>query len=150
MTNTLMPSLHRLAVVFLVGLALVPAASGAPAKPVAVRCGRLIDGRTDDVRSGALVLVEGERIKAVGAGLTVPADATVVDLSRSTCLPGLIDNHTHILLQGDITAFDYDEALLKESIPYRAIRATVLHEDAGDLSSLENPASLEKIETALS
>ena len=39
--------------------------------------------------------------------------------------PGLIDNHTHVLLQGDITAADYDEQLLKESIPYRAIRATV-------------------------
>jgi len=118
-------SLHRLAVLFVVGLVLVPAASGGAAKPVAVRCGRLIDGRTDDVRSGAVVLVEGERITAVGAGLAIPADATVVDLSRSTCLPGLIDNHTHILLQGDITASDYDEQLLKESIPYRAIRATV-------------------------
>ena len=118
-------SLHRLAVLFVVGLVLVPAASGDAAKPVAVRCGRLIDGRTDDVRSGAVVLAEGERIKAVGAGLAVPADATVIDLSRSTCLPGLIDNHTHILLQGDITAADYDEQLLKESIPYRAIRATV-------------------------
>jgi imidazolonepropionase-like amidohydrolase len=41
-----------------------------------------------------------------------------------TVLPGLIDNHTHVLLQGDITAADYDEQLLKESIPYRAIRAT--------------------------
>jgi imidazolonepropionase-like amidohydrolase len=39
-------------------------------------------------------------------------------------LPGLIDNHTHILLQGDITAQDYDDQLLKESIPYRTIRAT--------------------------
>jgi imidazolonepropionase-like amidohydrolase len=125
MKNELMRSLHRLAVLVVVGLVLVPAASGGAAKPVAVRCGRLIDGRTDDVRSGALVLVEGERIKAVGAGLAIPADATVVDLSRSTCLPGLIDNHTHILLQGDITASDYDVQLLKESIPYRAIRATV-------------------------
>src|SRR4029077_3381110 len=42
----------------------------------------------------------------------------------ATILPGLIDNHTHVLLQGDITAVDYDDQLLKESIPYRAIRAT--------------------------
>ena len=48
----------------------------------------------------------------------------VIDLSHST-VPGLIDNHTHILLGGDITAADYDEQLLKESIPFRAIRATV-------------------------
>src|SRR6266702_7031059 len=120
-----MARMNRLATFFVLGLALAPVDSGAAGKPVAGRCGRLIDGKTDDVLSGAVVLVEGERIKAVGAGLTVPADATVVDLSRSTCLPGLIDNHTHILLGGDITAADYDEQLLKESIPFRAIRATV-------------------------
>jgi imidazolonepropionase-like amidohydrolase len=92
---------------------------------LALRCGRLIDGRSDTVLSNAVILVEGERIQAVGAALAVPSNATVVDLGSSTCLPGLIDNHTHILLQGDITAADYDEQLLKQSIPYRAIQATV-------------------------
>src|SRR6266702_977548 len=100
-----MARMNRLATFFVLGLALAPVDSGAAGKPVAVRCGRLIDGKTDDVLSGAVVLVEGERIKVVGAGLT--------------------DNHTHLLLQGDVTAADYDEQLLKESIPYRAIRATV-------------------------
>ncbi len=90
-----------------------------------LRCGRLIDGRTDAVHSNVVVLVEGERIQAVGAALAIPPNATVLDLGSSTCLPGLIDNHTHILLQGDITAADYDEQLLKQSIPYRAIQATV-------------------------
>ena len=42
-----------------------------------------------------------------------------------TCLPGLIDTHTHVLLQGDITAADYDEQLLKQSPEYRTILATV-------------------------
>jgi len=47
----------------------------------------------------------------------------VIDLSKSTVLPGFIDTHTHVLLQGDITAAEYDEQLLKQSIPYRAILA---------------------------
>lgn len=91
----------------------------------AIRCGRLIDGKREAPIEGAVIVVEGERIKEVGAGLAVPSGARVIDLSHATCLPGLIDNHTHILLQGDIAAADYDEQLLKESIPYRTIRATV-------------------------
>jgi len=104
----------------------------APAKPppktVLVKAARLIDGRSNKPRQGQAVLVVGERIQEVG-----PADelarkagqAQVIDLGDATLLPGLIDNHTHVLLQGDITAADYDEQLLKESTPYRAIRATV-------------------------
>src|SRR5947209_20364657 len=99
-----------------------------PAKAVLVKAARLIDGRSDKPRQGQAVLVVGERIQEVG-----PADelarkagqAQVIDLGDATLLPGLIDNHTHVLLQGDITATDYDEQLLKESTPYRAIRATV-------------------------
>ena len=94
-------------------------------RQVALRCGRLIDGKSQAVAENAVVLVEGDRIKQVGPGVAVPAGAEVVDLGRSTCLPGLIDNHTHILLQGDITAADYDEQLLKQSIPYRTIQATM-------------------------
>jgi imidazolonepropionase-like amidohydrolase len=72
-----------------------------------------------------VVLVNGDRIEQVGPNVAVPAGAEVVDLGRATCLPGLIDNHTHILLQGDITADDYDTQLLKQSIPYRTIGATM-------------------------
>jgi imidazolonepropionase-like amidohydrolase len=97
----------------------------APLRHVAIRCGRLIDGTGAAPRANAVILIEGERIREVGTGLAIPAGAQMVDLSHSTVLPGLIDNHTHIMLNGDITVADYDEQLLKESIPYRAIRATV-------------------------
>ncbi len=96
---------------------------------VFIKAGRLIDVRAGRVLENQGILVEGQRIKAVGplasVQRNVPATASVVDLSNSTILPGLADCHTHILLQGDITSADYDEQLLKESIPYRAIRATV-------------------------
>ena len=49
----------------------------------------------------------------------------MINLSHETCLPGRIDTHTHVLLQGDITAADYDEQLLKQSPEYRTILATV-------------------------
>src|SRR5690349_22205540 len=93
------------------------------AKKIAIRAGRLIDGKSDRAVDNALIVVEGDRIASVTAGGTPPAGAEVIDLSNRTVLPGFIDTHTHVLLNGDITAEDYDAQLLKESIPYRAILA---------------------------
>jgi imidazolonepropionase-like amidohydrolase len=91
----------------------------------AIKCGRLIDGRSDTAIESAVILIEGNRIKEVGKNLTIPRNAKIIDLSNATVLPGLIDAHTHILLQGDITAEDYAVQILKESIPYRALRASL-------------------------
>src|SRR5271156_959180 len=90
-------------------------------KKIAIRAGRLIDGKTDNPIANALILIEGDKIVSVTPGGTAPAGVAVIDLSQSTVLPGLMDTHTHILLNGDVTAEDYDTQLLKESIPYRAI-----------------------------
>jgi imidazolonepropionase-like amidohydrolase len=95
------------------------------AETIVIRAGKLIDVRNGRVLAGQSILIEGERIKAVGANIQTPDGARVIDLGKSTVLPGLIDNHTHVLLHGDVTADDYAEQLLKESIPYRAIQATV-------------------------
>lgn len=95
---------------------------------IIIKAGRLIDVRAGRVLENQAILVEGDRIKGVGAFDEIrrsASSARVVDLSSSTVLPGLADCHTHILLQGDITAAEYDEQVLKESIPYRTIRATV-------------------------
>jgi len=99
------------------------AALGQQQSPVvAVRTGRLLDPTSQKVRTGAVVVVQDGRIKSVGD--SVPAGAQVVDASALTICPGFIDTHTHVMLQGDPTEVEYDEQLLKESLPYRALRAS--------------------------
>lgn len=92
-------------------------------KRLAIRAGHLIDSKSDAPISNALILVEGDKIASVTPGGAPPPGVPLVDLSNATVLPGFVDAHTHVLLQGDITAEDYDKQLLKQSIPYRAILA---------------------------
>jgi imidazolonepropionase-like amidohydrolase len=67
-------------------------------KTVAVRAGRLFDSRTGQTLTNQVIVISGERIADVGAfgAVKIPAGAEVIDLSRSTVLPGLIDAHTHM------------------------------------------------------
>ena len=93
-----------------------------------IHAGKLIDSVDGRVRDDIGILVKGERIEAVGnwtaIAASAPAAVEIIDLTKAMVLPGLIDAHTHVLLQGDITAEEYDVQLLKESIPYRALRAS--------------------------
>ena len=101
-----------------------PAQAPKPPQQTLIKAGRLIDGRADAPRAGVAILVEGDRIKAVGPLAQIQGqakDAKVVDLSGLTVLPGFIDTHTHLLLQGDPTSESYDAQLLYQSIAYRAI-----------------------------
>ncbi|MEO7921107.1 MAG: amidohydrolase family protein [Thermoanaerobaculia bacterium] len=95
-----------------------PIASEAPA--TIIKCGRLFDGRSAALQSTISVLVQGDRIAAVGKDLPVPPGARVIDLGALTVMPGLIDTHTHIVLH----AGDYDAQILKESPEFRAVAAT--------------------------
>lgn len=102
----------------------------APAEPVIViRAGTLIDGKSDAARRNQTIIIRGNRIEGVlAAGEAAPtgANVSVIDLSRATVLPGLIDCHTHMFLQGEDPAKGgYDVQLLKYGLAYRAARATV-------------------------
>ena len=92
-----------------------------------VRAGVLIDGKSDAPRRNQLIVIRDGKIESVGdAGSAIPGAANVIDLSHSTVLPGLIDAHTHIFLQGEVAADGgYDVQLLKYPLAYRAARATV-------------------------
>jgi imidazolonepropionase-like amidohydrolase len=93
-----------------------------------IRAGALIDGKSDSPRRDQVIIVRGNQIESVGdaASAKVPAGAVVIDLSRATVLPGLIDSHTHIFLQGEDPAKGgYDANILKYPLAYRAARATV-------------------------
>lgn len=118
---------RSVALLLLCGLVAAPVAfSQSPV--VLVKANRLIDTHAGRLLTGQAVRIEGQRIAEVGPFEQLRAKAPaaqVIDLGDATLMPGLIDAHTHILLQGDITAEDYDRQLLKESTPLRAIRATV-------------------------
>jgi imidazolonepropionase-like amidohydrolase len=100
----------------------------APSPTVTViRAGTLIDGKSESPRHNQLIVVRGNRIESVGdASAQIPAGATVIDLLKATVLPGLIDSHTHIFLQGEDPAEGgYDANILKYPLSLRAARATV-------------------------
>jgi len=79
-----------------------PAVAQSPAVVTLVKAGRLLDPRTGNVLSPAAVMIQDGRIKEVGAPSRVQADAPAsiqtIDLGSATLLPGLIDSHTHLLL----------------------------------------------------
>jgi imidazolonepropionase-like amidohydrolase len=109
----------------LISLLLVCALTGAqtPAASdhwMAIRAGRLFTG-TERLQTNQIVLIKGDRIVEVGPAekITIPAGSEILDLSRTTVLPGLIDAHTHVFGNGP----DFDMQILRESYQYRTLTA---------------------------
>lgn len=96
--------------------------SGSPEHWVAVRAGRLFTG-SDQLQPNRVVLIKGERIAEVGPAdaVKIPDGTEIIDLSRATVLPGLIDAHTHVFGNGP----DFETQILRESYQYRTLTALV-------------------------
>ena len=108
-----------------VAVAAVTSFAQAPAPVTAIRAGRLIDPETGRAAANQVILIEGTKIKDVGANVSIPAGAAVIDLSRMTVLPGLVDAHNHLALtykpepENNVYYLTY----VMDSTPLRAIQA---------------------------
>jgi len=89
----------------------------------AIKAGKLVDPEKGSTETNQIILVRGKRIEAVGPNVTVPADAKVIDLSKSTVLPGLFDVHTHLCMtmKKNRDGTSYYITTLMDPTPYRAI-----------------------------
>ena len=115
-------------VVFAAALSLAQPSQPEPPKPapkiVYIKAGRLFDSTGEALRQNMMIVVQDDRIQSVAAAasVSIPAGATVIDLSKATVLPGLIDCHTHLGARAD----RYDEIYRFKDTPFQSAFAAVL------------------------
>lgn len=100
----------------------LPATAEPAGAPLVLHAARLLDVASGRMQAPAEILVEGDRITAVGESVRHPAGARVVDLGAVTLLPGLIDVHVHLFLHPGL---DEDLQTVKESVPTRTLLAAI-------------------------
>lgn len=93
----------------------------ARAQVTAIKAGKLVDPETGTTAVNQIILVENGKIKAVGAGLPIPAGASVIDLSDSAVLPGLFDCHTHMCQTSSYEKRDLFDVDMRQTTAFRAI-----------------------------
>ena len=129
-----------------------PGPAPAPQKPrLLLRAAHLFDARSDSLLEHGAVLIEGDKIIAVGAALEAPADAQVVDLGDATLLPGLIDAHVHLSGEAhenfaqdfyeSALRFPAEDALLAQQFGQRTLQA--------GFTTVRNLGSADQIDSGL-
>jgi len=116
-----------LLVIILAGLAgLVPAGAAAAPKTTIVKAAHLFDGKSDQLVSPGVVVVQDGKIIAAGAKVNEPAGAEVLDLGNATLLPGLMDAHTHLTFESSNDWKKDELDRFKKPLPQLAIEATAM------------------------
>src|SRR5512143_978932 len=98
------------------------AADAAAPAPIVLHCGHLIDTDAGKLLGASTIVVEGDKVKEVHSGRVDVAGAQSIELNDATCLPGLIDSHTHLTSQTSPTS--YSDRFRWNEADY-AIRSTV-------------------------
>jgi len=91
-------------------------------KTTIIKAGKLIDTENGKLLDNQLILIENDTIKAVGSNIVVPKNATIIDLSKATVLPGLIDCHTHVTSQ---PGGDYYADIFRKTVVDYAVTAHI-------------------------
>jgi imidazolonepropionase-like amidohydrolase len=96
-----------------------------PARTIVLHAARLLDVESGSLTSPGEILIQGDRIAAVGSSVTRPSGAQIIDLGDTTLLPGLIDAHVHLFLHPGAE----DLQTVQESVAQRTIIATLAARD---------------------